>query len=304
MTTRPFADRLADAVHDKGSSLVVGLDPFVDRLPAAAFEGIETDDVRERAARAITTFNQRVIESIAPYACAVKPQIAFYEEWGPAGVEAFEQTVLAARAAGLLVIADVKRGDIGSTAGAYARAFLDPDRSASASDAVTVNPWLGTDSVAPFLDAADKHGAGLFVLVRTSNPSAAELQDLVADGTPMHDHVAALVRRWGEGRVGSSGYASVGAVVGATAPRELAALRAEMPGAWLLIPGVGAQGATAQDVAAGFDKEGLGAVVNASRSILYAFKDPADKSWADHVANAARTLRDELRAAAHPAANA
>ncbi|RKY20900.1 MAG: orotidine-5'-phosphate decarboxylase [Planctomycetota bacterium] len=307
MTVRPFSDRLADAVHDKGSALVVGLDPFIERMPEAVRKSTDAGtsprgDERQRAADTIALFNEQVIEKIAPFACAVKPQIAFYEEWGPAGIEAFERTVVMARDAGLLVIADVKRGDIGSTAAAYARAFLDPHRSAAASDAVTLNPWLGTDSVAPFLQAADDFGAGLFALVRTSNPSACELQDLEAGGLKLHQHVAALVRSWGEDRVGSSGYSSVGAVVGATAPRELQQLRHELQGAWLLIPGVGAQGATAMDVAPAFDKHGLGAVINASRSILYPYSDPSDPKWADAVGAAAQQLRDDLREASRAAA--
>lgn len=290
-----FADRLAQAVRDKHSPLVVGLDPVIGRLPTAVSS--HHPDPRKAAANAIVAFHHGVISAVAPFACAVKPQIAFFEEWGPPGLEAFERTVEMAHEAGLLVIADVKRGDIGSTASAYARAFLGSAHGAPANDAVTLNPYLGSDSIAPFLDAADSARAGLFVLVRTSNPSARELQDLDAGGTPVHEHVAHLVREWGASRVGSCGYSSVGAVVGATAPRELARLRGLLPESWLLVPGVGAQGATAADVAPAFDERGLGAVVNASRSVLYAYADRGDAHWADHVGAAARALRDDLRAA-------
>jgi orotidine-5'-phosphate decarboxylase len=298
--TDAFADRLAQAVTSRQSALVVGLDPVLERLPeeVRALGRAASDDPREQAARAIEAFDAAVIEAVAPFACAVKPQIAFYEQWGPAGLAAFERALAAARAAGLLVIADVKRGDIGSTAAAYARAHLAPSPDRTPADAATVNPYLGTDSLTPFLEQVDQAGAGLFVLVRTSNPSASELQDLPVNGRPLHEHVADLVVRWGEERVGRCGYSSVGAVVGATAPRELARLRACMPRAWLLLPGVGAQGATADDVASAFDERGLGAVINSSRGILYAFSDPARDDWRPPIAAAARRLRDELARAA------
>lgn len=294
----PFSDALAHAVSTKGSPLVVGLDPLVARLPKSAFAGAPEGDERARAAHAILAFNRGVIAAVAPYACAVKPQVAFYEEWGPAGVEAFEQTVASAHEAGLLVIGDVKRGDIGSTAEAYVRAHLDPTRNAHPCDAVTINPYMGTDSAQPFLDACDAHGSGVFVLVRTSNPSAKDVQDLPSGDGVVHDHVAALVRDWGAPRIGVCGYSSVGAVVGATAPAELARLREAMPHTWLLVPGVGAQGGTAADVACAFDRRGLGAVINASRSVIFAFKDPSDDRWAEAVSIAARDLRDELALAA------
>jgi orotidine-5'-phosphate decarboxylase len=303
----PFADRLAEAVQAKNSALVVGLDPRLERLPQSVREVAEADqassaeDRRASAAQAIRRFDRAVVELVAPFAVAVKPQIAFYEQWGPSGLAAYEHAIGCARAAGLLVIGDIKRGDIGSTAEAYARAHLGPGAAAPA-DAVTLNPWLGTDSVKPFLEVARVEGRGAFVLVRTSNRSASELQDLEVDGCPVHEHVARLVNRWGADLVGSSGYSSVGAVVGATAPQELRHLRSVMPKAWLLIPGVGAQGATAADVAAAFDRDGLGAVVNSSRGILYAYGDPATRDWQTPVRDAARTLRDQLREAALQAA--
>jgi orotidine-5'-phosphate decarboxylase len=294
--TQPFADRLADAVHEKASCLVVGLDPVLERLPAAVLEGLDDErDPRRRAALAIARFDAAVLEAVAPYACAVKPQLAFYERWGPPGLEAYEQAVAAAHDRGLLVIADAKRGDIGSTAEAYARAFLTPEAPGATADAMTVNPLLGKDSLSPFLDAVRSAGAGLFVLVRTSNPSASEIQDLVADGHPIHEHLAGHVDHWGRDFVGESGFSSVGAVVGATAASRLERLRKKMPRAWLLLPGVGAQGATPEDVAAAFDGRGLGAVVNASRSVLYAFGDRERTDWTDAVGDAARSLRDDLR---------
>jgi orotidine-5'-phosphate decarboxylase len=300
-----FADRLAAAVQSKRSSLVVGLDPRLENLPLAVRRAAqaamgEGADPRELAAAAIRRFDEAVIGLVAPYAAAVKPQIAFYERFGPPGLAAYEGAITLARAAGLLVIGDIKRGDIGSTAEAYAEAHLSGP---AAADAVTLNPYLGSDSVAPFLQTAARVGGGVFVLVRTSNPSARELQDLPVRGRPLHEHVAELVNAWGAETRGAGGYASVGAVVGATAPHELERLRQLMPHAWLLVPGVGAQGATAADVAPAFDKEGLGALVNSSRGILYAFRDPAAADWQPAIRDAARQLRDQLRDAALQAAS-
>ncbi|MHC5210991.1 MAG: orotidine-5'-phosphate decarboxylase [Planctomycetota bacterium] len=310
--TAPFADRLAEAVRSKRSSLVVGLDPRLEKLPVSMRESaraaVGDDDPRVVAAAAIARFDAAVIAEVAEFAVAVKPQIAFYEQWGPPGLAAYEHAVREAHAAGLLVIGDIKRGDIGSTAEAYARAHLGGDSAdeggggSSHADAVTVNPLLGSDSIEPFLRVASASGGGLFVLVRTSNPSAAELQDLLVPDRPLHDVLAELVGRWGNDLIGACGYSSVGAVVGATAPEELGRLRRLMPRAWLLVPGVGAQGATAADVAGAFDREGLGAVVNSSRGILYAYGDPQRTEWRADVRDAARTLRDQLRDAALQAA--
>lgn len=295
-----FSDRLADAVRAKSSSLVVGLDPVLERLPTELLESARSqyDDPRDQAAAAMIQFSRAVIDQVADKACAVKPQIAYFEQWGPPGLVAFEQTVIMARDAGLLVIADVKRGDIGSTSAAYVRAHLDPPLPEVRADAVTVNPYLGSDCLAPYLKAVDDLGAGLFVLVRTSNPSAGELQDQRSGEMAVHERVADLVAGWGSERLGQCGYSSVGAVVGATAPEQLAALRKRMPTTWFLLPGVGAQGATAADVACAFDDDGLGAVVNSSRGILYAYGDPGQEDWREAISDAATTLRDQLRDAA------
>jgi orotidine-5'-phosphate decarboxylase len=295
MTVTPFSDRLAEAVLEKGSPLVVGLDPFVDRLPTTLLTRARRDHDDPRAANAAATreFLEAVLEDVAPHACAVKPQSAFFEAMGPAGLVCWEALADRARELGLLVIGDVKRGDIGSTAAAYVEAYL---AGPSPVDAVTLNPYLGTDSLKPFLDRVDDHGAGLFVLVRTSNPSATELQDQpLAEGLPVHELVARMVATWGASRVGECGYSSVGAVVGATAPRELEHIRRVIPHAWFLVPGVGAQGGRAADVAAAFDARGLGAVVNSSRGILYAFGDADEREWRRPIGEAARTLAAELR---------
>ena len=314
--TEPFADRLADAVTTKGSALVVGLDPQLERFPTEILEQARraAGDARDQAAWAIRRFHEEVVRLVAPFAAAVKPQIAFHETYGAPGFAAYEDSIRCAQEAGLLVIGDIKRGDIGSTAEAYAAGHVADARYANnpsingypRSDAVTLSPYLGSDSIVPFLSLARRGGCGMFVLVRTSNPSARELQDLPVDGRPLHEHVADLVVRWGSEAMGASGWSSVGAVVGATAPRELARLRGLMPNTWFLVPGVGAQGATAADVAPAFGAKGLGAVVNSSRGILYAYKDPARSDWREAIALAARSLRDELRVAssAAPAAGA
>jgi len=306
-----FADRLADAVLARRSCLVVGLDPQLHLIPTEiqAQAARSPGDSRDRAAAAIRLFQAEVVRLVEPCAVAIKPQIAFHESYGAPGYAAYEDAISHAQDAGLLVIGDVKRGDIGSTAKAYASGHLtDPDQGGDPaiagfprSDAVTLNPYLGSDSLEPFLDLARRAGAGLFVLVRTSNPSAAELQDLCIDGRPLHELVAQRVVEWGRSAMGACGWSSVGAVVGATAPQELARLRELMPRTWLLIPGVGAQGGSAADIAPAFGAGGLGAIVNSSRGILYAYKDPTRHDWREAIRGAAGKLRDELREAARGA---
>ena len=287
--TASFADRLAEAVERKRSQLVVGLDPVVDLLPVE-LRG-EAQGGNEAAARAIERFCKGIVDAVAPYVVAVKPQAAFFEALGSDGWRAFETVSAYAREAGLLVIADGKRCDIGSTARAYAAAFLEP-RGAGAplADALTVSPYLGRDSLDPFLAACRRDGAGLFLLVRTSNAGAAELQDAtLSDGRPVWRHVAELVDTWGEDLVGARGLSSVGAVVGATVPRIVGDARRAMPRAIILLPGVGAQGAQPADVARAFTSGPSSALVNASRSIIYAYRDaPADDWRAVAGAEAAR----------------
>jgi orotidine-5'-phosphate decarboxylase len=258
VATMTFADRLAAEVERKRSQLVVGLDPNVDLMPV---------ELRGDVAR----FCCGIVDAVAPHAVAVKPQLAFFEVLGPAGMAAFDQVCTYARRAGLLVIADGKRGDIGSTARAYADAYLEgePPRA----DALTVNPWLGRDSVEPFLGAVRRGGVGIFVIVRTSNASG-DLQDAVLkDGHPMWHHVAALVDEWGEGTAGEHGLSSVGAVVGATHPRAVAEARRLMPRTILLLPGVGAQGGRISDLTRAFQSGPASAVVNAARSVIYASRE-------------------------------
>ncbi|MBI1849792.1 MAG: orotidine-5'-phosphate decarboxylase [Planctomycetes bacterium] len=293
-TGETFGDRLHRLTREKGSRLCVGLDPDLARIPdsirRAALE--DASDPAEGAATAIERFGRTVIEAVAPFAVAVKLQIAFYERWLSPGLRAFERNARDARDRGLLVIADVKRGDIGSTAEAYAAAHLDPSPGIDA-DAVTVNPLLGLDGVEPFLARCRQRGKGVFVLVRTSNPSARDLQDLDCDGEPLFLKIADLVARWGEGIRGHSGWSSVGAVAGATYPDELRRIRSEMPWTPLLVPGIGAQGASIRDACGAFDTQGMGALLSSSRAILY---PPGDGSI-DAIADAAHRTRDEIEAA-------
>src|SRR5919198_1766344 len=252
VATTAFADRLAAAVGQKRSQVVVGLDPVLDLLPLELRGDAHIG--RPAAAEAAARFCCGIIDSIAPHAVAVKPQLAFFEVLGSDGIAAFERVVSYARAAGLLVVVDGKRGDIGSTARAYADAYLESGESREpVADALTVNTYLGRDSLEPFVAACRRGGGGLFCVVKTSNAGSMDVQDLtLSDGRPLWQQVALLVRELGEELVGDCGLSSVGAVVGATYPRAIGEARRLLPQAILLLPGVGAQGATPADVARAF----------------------------------------------------
>jgi orotidine-5'-phosphate decarboxylase len=292
----PFADRLAEAVERKRTQLVVGLDPVLDLLPME-LRG-EAVLGRASAASAVERFCRGIVDAAGPYVVAVKPQSAFFEALGADGVRALEQVCEHARATGLLVLVDAKRGDIGSTARAYAAAYLEPrDGAPPLADALTASPYLGHDSVEPFLAACRRYAAGVFFLVRTSNAGAADVQDLVlADGRPLWQHLAALVREWGEGFVGERGLSSVGAVVGATHPRAVSEARRLLPQAPLLLPGVGAQGATPADVARAFTSGPASALVTASRSVIYAYRE-REEDWRAAAAAEAQRLAAQVWAA-------
>jgi orotidine-5'-phosphate decarboxylase len=269
VATTNFADRLAGAVERKRSQLVVGLDPRPDVLPVE-LRG-EAQEGREGAARACARFCLGLIDAVAPYVVAVKPQVAFFETLGADGIGAFEDVCAYARSAGLQVIADCKRGDIGSTARAYASAYLEGDPPLA--DALTVNPYLGRDSLEPYLAACRRDGAGIFCVVKSSNAGSADVQDLVlSDGRAVWQQVAELVAEWGVDLVGEHGLSAVGAVVGATHPRAVGEARRLMPQSVLLLPGVGAQGATPADVARAFTSGPASALVNVSRGVIYAFR--------------------------------
>ena len=288
-----FGDRLAEAVERKRSQLVVGLDPVPELLPLELAG--EATLGRSQAADACERFCCGVIDAVAAYAVGVKPQLAFCEALGPPGMEAFESVCAYARTAGLIVVADGKRGDIGSTARAYAAAYLEgAEGRGPHADAITVNPYLGLDSLEPFLAACRREGAGIFCLVKTSNEGVADIQDLaLSDGKPLWQHVAALVAEWGEELVGERGLSSVGAVVGATHPRAVGEARRLLPRAVLLLPGIGAQGAAAADVAPAFTSGPASALVAASRSVLYAFRS-TDDDWRSAAAAEAARLKSEV----------
>lgn len=298
-----FADRLAMAVRRCGNAVMVGLDPRIEQLPDLSLSA----DVRrgpDENAAAYLRFCRGVIDVVASMVPVVKPQAAFFEQLGPPGMAALAEVIRYAATKGLLVVLDGKRNDIGSTAEAYADGILGPEgRSAWQADALTVSPYLGGDSLEPFVSVARERAAGVFVLVKTSNPGGGMFQDLVCDGLPLYRHVAAEVERLAAATCGGCGYGAVGAVVGATYPEQLAELRAAMPHAWLLVPGYGAQGAGAADVAPAFDADGLGAVVNNSRGILFAHarKPYAEKfgppRWQEAVEAATRDMIDQLRTA-------
>jgi orotidine-5'-phosphate decarboxylase len=277
VATLTFADRLAAEVARKRSQLVVGLDPNPDLLPV---------ELRGDVAR----FCCGIVDAVAPHAVAVKPQLAFFEAAGPAGMAAFDEVCAYARRAGLLVIADGKRGDIGSTARAYAEAYLGGETPRA--DALTVNPWLGRDAVEPFLGAVRRGGAGIFVLVRTSN-AGGDLQDVVlSDGRTMWHHVAGLVDEWGQDSSSEVGLSSVGAVVGATHPRAVAEARRLMPRTILLLPGVGAQGGAVADLGRAFQSGPASALVSASRSVIYAYRESGTDFREAAGAEASRLKRE------------
>ncbi len=278
VATLTFGDRLAAEVERKRSQLVVGLDPRPDLLPVE----LRGD---------ISRFCCGIVDAVAPHAVAVKPQLAFFEALGPEGMSAFAEVCVYARRAGLLVIADGKRGDVGSTARAYAAAYLDGDEPLA--DALTVSPWLGRESIEPYLAAARRNGTGIFCVVKTSN-AGGDVQDVtLSDGRSMWQHVAALVADWGADLVGEHGLSAVGAVVGATHPRAVGEARRLMPQTVMLLPGVGAQGATPADLARAFTSGPASALVNASRSINYASRESGEDFRAAAGAGAAR-LRKEI----------
>ncbi len=297
----PFSDRLAAAVRRCGNPVLVGLDPRIGMLPPNLTPN-KSDTPHREAAQAFVRFCRGVVDVVAPLVPAVKPQAAFFEQLGPAGMEALAEVIDYAQGRGLLVILDAKRGDIGSTAEAYAAGLIGPQKSSPwGADALTINPYLGADALQPFVDAANQRGGGVFVLVKTSNPGGGMLQDLLADGKPVYRHVAEHVEQLAADTTAECAYGAVGAVVGATYPEQLSELRAAMPHAWILVPGFGAQGGTAADTAAAFDSHGLGAIVNSSRGIIFAHaRAPysgqyTPSRWQEAVEAATRDMIEQLR---------
>ncbi len=290
-----FGERLALAVQSKRSAVCVGLDPRWQSLPEQLRADVAADDLI-RAAQVTANYCRSVIDAVAASAAVVKPQAAFFEQLGPHGMFALHDVILHAQQAGLLVILDGKRGDIGTTATGYAEAYLGRE-SPWHCDALTVNPFLGDDTLVPFIDTARKRGAGIFVLVKTSNPGSGFLQDVSTGEGTISQRLADVVQSSAAKDSGAAGYGSIGAVVGATYPQQLAEFRQAMPNAWILIPGYGAQGGTAADVALGFDRQGLGAIVNSSRGIIFAYEraEYQHLPWQEAIARAASDMAQELQ---------
>ena len=298
------ADELARSIANTGSCACVGLDPRPSLLPPSLHEAhaARLEDSAAAVASAFVEFNVGIIDAVAGRCAAVKPQVACYEAYGAAGWDALAVTIAAARDADIPVIVDAKRGDVGSTAEHYAQAVFGgaPALNGGTTDGlggnwVTVNSYLGLDSVRPFL--ADDFSRGVFVLVKTSNPSSAEVQDLeLATGT-VSEGVARLVDSWGRGRVGAAGFSDVGAVVGATYPHEARQLRKLMPNTLFLVPGYGAQGGDATSAVAGARRDGTGIVVSASRSIAAAWQAHPSRDWKTAAAAEVDHMNHQLRVA-------
>ncbi len=296
-----FADTLAAAVKRTRSVACVGLDPRTDQLPSSLREHAAVDGSLGAVANAYEQFCLGIIDVVRDLVPVVKPQAAFFEQLGPAGMVALGRVVKYASAAGLVVIMDAKRNDIGSTAAGYAEAYLGAgDKSPWGSDSLTVSPYLGRDSIEPFVEVCDQRGAGIFVLVKTSNPGGGLLQDRKTDGESVYQAVAKLVTELNESRIGTSGFGPIGAVVGATYPEQLCDMRSAMPHSWILVPGYGAQGGSAADVLGAFNSQGLGGIVNSSRNIIFAhqraeFRESCgDAKWQLAVELATRQMNDEL----------
>ncbi len=313
-----FCGRLTAAIRRVGNPVLVGLDPRIEQLPRSISEAAlksETDPWAARA-NAYLKFCRGVIDVVAPLVAAVKPQVAFFEQAGPPGMIALHSVCEYARQKGLLVIVDGKRNDIDSTATAYAKGWLRGSLGGMSNvsgqregifggDALTVSPYLGSDSLTPFVNTAKETGSGIFVLVKTSNPGGGQFQDLICDGWPLYRHVADYVEQLAAEDAGDQRYGSIGAVVGATYPEQLVELREAMPHAWLLVPGFGSQGGTARDVMAAFDDDGLGAIINNSRGIIFAharreYARFGDAQWQSAVEAAAKDMIEQLRAAGYP----
>ncbi|WP_421777312.1 orotidine-5'-phosphate decarboxylase [Gardnerella sp. DNF01180P] len=345
-------DELIEAIAAKQNPSVVGLDPKPGIVPAEIISSLADEVLQEvegedalptLLATAYFEFNRAIIDAVADFVPAVKPQIAMYEALGSAGMDTYAMTCEYAKSQGLVVIGDAKRGDIGSTAGQYAAHlsgfanlssyFEDENTTGNVlpqslknllkssknldvwhEDSLTVNPYMGSDGVKPFIDEAVAHDKSIFVLLRTSNPSSKELQELILqDGKPVYEHMADLIENWGASGIGKHGYSRVGAVVGATHPQEGKHLREIMPHTFFLVPGYGAQGGTAQDVAGMFDANSEGAIVNSSRGIIGAWKKSEDYAKnqghmslddildivRDSATVAAKNMRDDLRNAVY-----
>ena len=299
-------NKLIEEIKKKTAPVVVGLDPMLSYVPEFikknAFK--EFDETLEGAAEAIWHFNKGIIDAVYDIIPAVKPQIAMYEQFGIPGITVFKRTIDYCKKKGLIVIGDVKRGDIGSTSAAYAAAHIGKVTVGSKKycvfdeDFITVNPYFGSDGIKPFTDACKENDKGIFILVKTSNPSSGEFQDKLIDEKPLYEHVAKKVAEWGEDCMGDD-YSNVGCVIGATYPEMGKVLRKLMPKAYILVPGYGAQGGKAKDLALYFNDDGLGAIINSSRGIIAAHKQEEyakfkEEGFADAARAATLAMIDDI----------
>ena len=297
-------DLLVEKIKEKGNPSVAGLDPKIDYVPEYIRKKAyaQYGQNLKGATEAIWEFNKGLIDALSDVVPAVKPQSAFYEMYGLYGEEVMHRTISYAKEKGLYIILDVKRNDIGSTAEAYSKAYLGKtmvdgvECDACGVDCVTVNPYLGTDGVLPFVNDCKAYDKAIFALVKTSNPSSGELQDLVVDDKHIYEKVAECVNKWNEDTIGKSGYGAVGAVVGATYPEQAVVLRKLMPKSYFLVPGYGAQGGGAEGVKPCFNSDGLGAIVNSSRGIMCAYKkgDWKEEQFAEAARAEALRMKADL----------
>lgn len=301
-------DKLINKIKELDNPTVMGLDPRYDMIPTCITN--KYPKTIDGACDAILEFNKALIDATYDIIPAIKPQIAFYEMFGTKGIEVFKETCEYAREKGMIVIADIKRGDIGSTAAGYSNAYLgktpllDLEEAIFDVDFVTINPYLGIDGVKPFIEDCKKYGKGVFIIDKTSNPSSGELQDLkLENGRTIYEEVATLIEKWGEDLRGEYGYSSISSVVGATYPEQLQSLRKLASHTFFLIPGYGAQGGKAEDIALGFDENGVGGIVNASRSLMCAYKKDmwkeqfSEEEFASATRAEAIRMRDEINSA-------
>ncbi|MEI3526428.1 MAG: orotidine-5'-phosphate decarboxylase [Eubacteriales bacterium] len=306
-------DKLIAKIQKTGAPIVVGLDPMLNYIPEhiqkKAFA--EYGETLEGAAEAIWQFNKEIVDKTYDLIPAVKPQIAMYEQFGIEGLKAYKKTIDYCKSKDLVVIGDIKRGDIGSTSAAYAVGHLGKVQVGSKcyvpfdEDFATVNPYLGSDGVKPFIEVCKEENKGLFILVKTSNPSSGEFQDQLVNGRPLYELVGEKVAEWGEDHMGGSGYSYIGAVVGATYPEMGAVLRKLMPKTFILVPGYGAQGGKGKDLVNFFNEDGLGAIVNSSRGIIAAYKqEKYAKFGAENFGDASRAAVEDMVADISGALNA
>ena len=297
---------LVNRIKKMEAPIVVGLDPMLDYVPEYLLQNAirERGETLEAAAEAVWQYNKGIVDAICDIVPAVKPQIAMYEQFGIPGLEVFKKTVDYCREKGLVVIGDVKRGDIGSTSAAYAAGHIGKVKVGSKKlaafdeDFITVNPYFGVDGIKPFVEVCKEEKKGLFILVKTSNPSSGEFQDQKIDGKPLYELVGEQVVKWGEECMGDA-YSYVGAVVGATYPEMGRIMRKVMPKTYILVPGYGAQGGTAKDLLPYFNEDGLGAIVNSSRGIIAAYKQPAyekfgETGFAEAARQAALNMKEDI----------